>query len=389
MPMTTPAGTVVIWRSGLLLPSETFIRNQGEALARREPVFVGAYRIASPIAADDDVIVYPRARRGGWGFLWLRLTGRSARLRRVLSGLRPAVVHAHFAGDGWLVSHSAARLGVPLVVTLHGYDVTSQPRMSGPRGVRHRRHLRATFNRASLIIAVSGHVRDRAVELGADPAKVRVHHTGVPIPAAAPDVPKRWDITFVGRFVEKKGIDDLIGAVGAIADPRPRLLLVGDGPLLAAVRDRAAELGLDATFPGPQSPDAVRRLLAESKVFVSPSKTAANGESEGLPTTLLEAASVGVPVVSTFHSGIPEAVVDGETGLLSDPGDRVSLADNIKRLLADDELRIRLGRQARRRAEERFDLRTQTLALEEMYEALPPGRPDRPGGVGQRDGSRA
>jgi colanic acid/amylovoran biosynthesis glycosyltransferase len=366
--------TVVIWRSVLLLPSETFIRHQGEALGRWRPVFLGARKAASPIAADTDVIVHPRGRLG---FLALRLTGRSGRLRRTLARSRPDVVHAHFAGDGWLVSRSAEGLGVPLVVTLHGYDVTSQPGLGGLRGMRHRRHLRTTFRRASLLLAVSAAIRERAVELGADPVKVRVHHTGVPIATASPEAPKQWDLVFVGRFVEKKGVDDLIEAVGTIVDPRPRLLLVGDGPLYAPMRDRAAALGLDATFIGLQPPDAVARRLSESKVLVAPSRTAANGEAEGLPTTILEAASHGVPAISTLHSGIPEAVVDGRTGLLGAPGDRAALADNIKRLLGDDDLRARLGREARRRAEQLFDIRTQTRALEDLYDEVVRSHADR------------
>jgi glycosyltransferase involved in cell wall biosynthesis len=284
--------------------------------------------------------------------------------------LRPAVVHAHFAGDGWLISRSAARLGVPLVITVHGQDVTRQPTAPGPRGIRYRRNLRTAFDRAALIIAVSEVIRQKTIALGADPAKVRVHHTGVPVPLASTETAKKWDVVFVGRFVEKKGIDDLIEALGLIPEPRPRALFIGTGPMEESIRARAAELGLDATFLGAQEPAVVHRSMAESKVFVSPSKTAPNGDAEGLPTTILEAARLGVPVVSTRHSGIPEAVVHGETGLLGDEGDRSALADNIRRLLADEPLRNRLGDQARRLADARFDLGKQTRRLEELYDAV-------------------
>jgi len=380
--VTASAGrTVAIWRSCLLPASETFIRNQGGALTRWRPAYVGAVKVESPIAADTDAIAYPDTAAGRLGWLLLRLTGRSPRLRGLLSGLRPAVIHAHFGGDGWLVSRTAARLGVPLVITLHGLDVTSQARRPGLRGARHRRHLRATFARAALIIAVSEFIRARAIELGADPAKVRVHHTGVPIAPAPAPVPPKWDIVFVGRFVEKKGIDDLVEAVGLLPDLRPRVLLIGAGPLAEPIRLRAAELGLDATFLGVQDATVVRRSLAESKVFVSPSKTAPNGDTEGLPTTILEAGSMGLPTISTYHSGIPEAVVHGETGLLCREGDRAALAAAIRRVLTDDELRARLGSQARRHTEAHFDLDEQTGRLQELYESvrLPqPGAQARP-----------
>jgi glycosyltransferase involved in cell wall biosynthesis len=348
---------VVIWRSALLSGSETFVRHHGAHLTRWRPVYLGASKVESALAEATDVVVYP-------GSFWtLRLTGRSPRLRRRLRALRPDLVHAHFGGDGYLVSRAAS--GVPLVVTVHGHDVSRQPATPGLRGLRYRRNLRAVFRRATVILAVSEAIRERAVALGADPAKVRVHHTGVPMPAAAPDVPKRWDVVFVGRFVAKKGVDDLIEALGTA-----RALFIGSGPLLPRVRARAAALGADVVFAGHLDPAEVSRHVAESRILAAPSRTAADGDIEGLPTTILEAAALGVPAVATRHSGIPEAVVHGVTGLLGPEGDRAELAANIARLLADEDLRARLGRQARAHVEAHFDLVRQTAELEDLYDSL-------------------
>ncbi|WBB67896.1 glycosyltransferase [Micromonospora sp. WMMD812] len=360
----------VIWRSCMLPVSETFIRNQGDALPSWRPVYLGATKTVSPIAADSDVIVYPDTPQGRRGWRLLRLTGGSPRLRRLLTRLKPTVVHAHFGGDGWLISRTAQQLGVPLVITLHGLDVTRQPAVPGPRGARHRRNLRVAFDRAALIIAVSGFIRDRAVELGADPAKVRVHYTGVPMPPQPSTAPKTWDVIFVGRFVDKKGADDLVEALGLIPELRPRALFVGTGPLEQSARTRAAELGVDATFLGSQPPEVVLRHMAEARILAAPSRTASDGDCEGLPTTILEAASLGLPVVATRHSGIPEGVRHGETGLLCAERDRVALAENIRQLLTDEPLRERLGRAGRQYAETTFDLRRQTRLLEELYESV-------------------
>ena len=362
--MTPDDRRVAIWRSVLLPGSETFVRNQAGALTRWRPAFLGAVKAESALARDTDV-----TPRGRWTFRWLRLTGGSARIRRLLAGLRPAVVHAHFAGDGWLISRTAARLGIPLVITVHGQDVTRQPAAPGLRGRRYRRNLRTAFDRAALIIAVSAYLKDRAVALGADPAKIRVHHIGVPRPGV-PAAGKEWDVLFVGRFVEKKGVDDLVEALGAIREPRPRALFIGAGPLHDGIRKRAADLGLDATFLGEQEPAVVARSMAASRVFAAPSRTAANGDAEGLPTAIVEAARLGVPAVSTRHSGIPEVVLHGQTGLLGAEGDRDALARNIRTLLTDDALRARLGEQARRHADASFDLATQTRQLEDLYDMV-------------------
>ena len=361
---------VVVWRSVLLPGSETFIRHQADALRRWRPTYVGGVKMHSPLARETDIIVYPPGVTSWWEFLRLRLTGGSRGLRAILAELRPELVHAHFGGDGWLISRSAVQSGIPLVITLHGRDVTVQPHARGPRGARYRRNLRTAFDRAVLVLAVSDAIRRKAIELGADPAKVRVHHTGVPVPPASTEVPKKWDVIFVGRFVAKKGVDDLIEAIGTLPAPRPRVVLVGSGPLEASMRARAADLGLDATFLGAQPPAVVRRCLTESALFVSPSKTAPDGDAEGLPTTILEAAALGLPVVSTRHSGIPEAVVDGETGLLCNEGDRSALAEHIGRLLAEDDLRVRLGRQARRHVEAHFDVGIQAGILEDLYDSV-------------------
>ncbi|HWS36934.1 MAG TPA: glycosyltransferase [Actinoplanes sp.] len=356
---------VAIWRSALLLGSETFIRAQGDALTRWAPTYVGATRIDSALARPDDVITFPD---GGREFLRLRLSGASPRLRTVLSGIRPDLVHAHFGGDGWLISRTARQLGVPLVVTVHGHDVTRQPQSTGLHGIRYRRNLRTVFQRAAVVVAVSGVIRDRAVAWGADPAKVRVHHTGVHLPDTAPMVPKRWDVVFVGRFVAKKGVDDLLTAIAALDTPRPRALFIGDGPLLTPMRELAERLGVDATFVGAQPPESVQRHLAESRMLACPSKTAPDGDTEGLPTTVMEAAALGLPVVATRHSGIPEAVLDGVTGLLTPEGDPAALAASITRLLGDAGLRHRFGTAARAHIAENFDLNTQTRRLEDLYD---------------------
>jgi glycosyltransferase involved in cell wall biosynthesis len=363
---------VVIWRSAMLGASETFVRNHGDALTRWRPAYLGATRTESALSRATDLIAYPSpADRAA--FLRLRLTGHSPRLRQMLAEIGPALVHAHFGGDGWLVSGAARSLGVPLIVTVHGHDVTRQPASGGLHGLRYRRNLRTVFARAHTVLAVSEVIRAKAIARGADPAKVRVHYTGVPVPAAVPAAPaasRRWDVAFVGRFVEKKGVDDLVAALASLAPARPRAVFIGDGPRLAEMRAYAKQAGADATFLGPRTPAEVHDVLAASRMLAAPSRTARDGDTEGLPTTILEAAALGLPVVATRHSGIPEAVADGETGLLGAEGDRTALAANIARLLSDDALCDRFGKQGRELVLARFDLAAQSRKLERLYDEV-------------------
>ena len=368
-----PEPKLVIWRSAMLGASETFVRNHGDALTRWQPVYLGATKVESVLARESDRIAYPSAADRN-AFLRLRLGGGSPRLRQILGEIRPRLVHAHFGGDAWLISGSTKRLGLPLIVTTHGHDVTRQPESGGALGLRYRRNLKSVFARAHTVLAVSEVIRAKAIHWGADPAKVRVHYTGVPVPAEAPVRAKEWDVAFVGRFVAKKGADDLIAALASLGPAKPRAVFIGDGPLLPAMRTYAAQTGADVTFLGPRTPAEVHEVLAASRLLAAPSRTAADGDTEGLPTTIVEAAALGLPVVSTRHSGIPEAVHDGETGLLGPEGDREALAHNITRLLTDENLRSRFGKQGRELILTKFNLTTQSQKLEQLYDEVAGGR---------------
>ena len=113
--------------------------------------------------------------------------------------------------------------------------------------------------------------------------------------------------------------------------------------------------------------------MQRASLLAAPSLTARNGDAEGLPTVIVEAAASSLPVVGTRHSGIPEAVVDGQTGFLVPEGDPEALAERIALLLGSAQLRERMDRPARAMAEAKFDLRRQTARLEALYDRLTHG----------------
>jgi glycosyltransferase involved in cell wall biosynthesis len=363
------ARRVVVWRSSVISPSETFMRNQVDAMSRWSPTLVGAKARQSSLSRPDDVIVFGDTRREEVLRRSFTLTGRSPRVRQMLRRLKPELVHAHFIDAAWTINREVTELGVPLMTTAHGYDATNYPAQGGLRGVRARRHFAHVVSRSTLVLAVSNYLRDRLIENGAEPERVVVHRIGIPIFQIQEAQRQRWDIAFVGRFVEKKGVLDLIRAVAALPAARPAsVVLVGEGPMRAAAEDLARELRVNATFLGTRTSAEVRSVLASSSIFAAPSRRASNGDSEGLPTVVLEASAAGLPVVATTHAGIPEAVVNRVTGLLSTEGDVAALSRNLSELLESPAARRDMGAAARDHVAREFDIRKQTKRLESIYD---------------------
>lgn len=199
---------------------------------------------------------------------------------------------------------------------------------------------------------------------------------GVDRPEAVPPAAarERGLVTVTARMVEKKGLDTLVAAVGQlVADGRTdvRLEVIGDGPDRPALEAQIAELGLGdrVVLRGGQPPSEVRATLARAEVFALPAREARDGDTDGLPVALLEAMARGAAVVATPIAGLPEAVLDGETGLLVPPDDPAALAAAIARLLDDAELRARLTTAAAQLVEARFDPARSAATLAEHFRA--------------------
>lgn len=359
---------VLVCKESWLGSSETFIRNQVDAIKGWEVLAGGLIGEQSPLVRSGDIALYSDSQMDRLLYRTALRLG-SRRLTQLLRSARPDLVHAHFASAALVIAPSARRCRIPLVVTLHGHDVTALPDVPGRRGRRYRRRLRRLFRQADLLIAVSEHIRAHAIQLGAPESKVTVHHIGVPLrDVPAIDAPRAIDVLFVGRLTPKKGLIDLIEAIGMMADPSTvRLVVAGDGPLRTEATQLARARNLRAEFLGTVDVARVQELLASSRVVAVPSRTAPSGDSEGLPTVAVEAGAAGVPVVGTRHAGIPEIVVDRETGLLVEEGDRAGIASALQELLEDEVLRSELGRGARRRVEQQFDIARQTQELERVY----------------------
>jgi len=295
------------------------------------------------------------------------------RLARDISRRRIDIVHAYnFYGN--VFAMAPARLaGTPVVI--------ASIRDCGPYLTPMQLRVQRLMCRmATCVVVNAGAVRDWLAGDGYDVDRIAVIPNGVdlerfdaPVDAAAvrrglgiePDAPL---VTVVSRVTRLKGLEQFIGAAAVLAErhPRARFLVVGepapgDELYLASLKRLAARLDIGDRLVFAGLRQDVPALLRASTVAVMPSL------NEALSNALLESMAAGMPTVATRVGGTPEALTDGESGLLVPPGDMTALAAGVRRLLDDPAAAMAYGRAARRVIEQRFSLRTMVAATEQLY----------------------
>ena len=283
-------------------------------------------------------------------------------------------LHAHFGTVAATVARMAARLaGIGYSMTLHAKDIYHKD--------VNETLLAAKIRDSRLSVTVSDYnlrfLRDRYA--GASDRVTRIYN-GIDLERFPFSSPRERSplVVGVGRLVEKKGFRHLVDAIALLREHGvpARLSLVGDGDQTWALRDQVTALDLDGlvTFHGPQTQAETRDHLRRAAVMAAPCIIGADGNRDGLPTTILECLALGTPVVATPITGIPEAVVDGRTGLIVPEADVEALARALTRLLVDVELRCDLAEAGRDHVEALFDTRHNAKLL---YDAMTTPLPER------------
>ena len=280
-------------------------------------------------------------------------------------------VHAHFALAQTEVAMAVAGLlGCPFSFTAHARDIYAAPSA-----------LPEKMREAAVVVTCTGYNADylRALCPDLPPSQVRLVHHGVPLadagartatPEAAPL------IVAAGRLIDKKGFDTLVDACAALAARGVPFScrVYGTGPLLASLQLRARQAGLTdrVAFPGWAAPEQLRQVMTDATVFTMPSRIAKGGDRDGIPNVVLEAMAASLPVVATDVSGIPEAVVHHQTGLLVEPDNAVALADALQHVLSDGAAGRAMGAAGRQRVLDEFTIEAATSRLRAIF-----GRDDR------------
>ena len=284
-------------------------------------------------------------------------------------------MHGHFGWSAPTTLPLKRALGLPLVTTFYGADMSALPRRAEWVPV-----YKELFELGDLFLVEGSHMAGCLAGIGCPEERIRVHHIGVDTERIAfrerrarPDGGVR--ILMCSSFVEKKGILYGVEAFAAVRENHPdaRLILAGDGPMRGEIERSIDELGIRDSVDMPGFVDHGRFLeLADaSDIFLAPSVTASDGDTEGgAPTVLLEAQAAGMPVVSTMHADIPEVVAEGLSGLLAPERDSAATASCLLSLIDLEARWPEMGRAGRAHVRAGYDVRVLARELEDIYLSL-------------------
>jgi len=391
---------VAVFTTEFLPYSQTFIHDELVGHRRYQADVFCTRRLAASRGGFRAERPYPNVFAGGGIYQATRLSpsfdrrlglrlGHRLRLGHQSTGY--GLIHAHFGGGGVYALPFARRHRLPLVVTFHGYDVpllASGERLYpkywpygllGPSVLRH----------LTLALCASRELLEMLRELGVPPDRLRLHPIGIDLDRFAertwpndeaagpdPDGSPPPVVAMVGRLVPKKGF---AYGLRAFAEVRRRrgarggaLVVVGDGPLRAALERTARDEGIAeaVTFAGALPHAEVARLLGRAAVLMAPSVTTANGDRESGTLVLKEASAAGAVPLATWHGGHPEIVDDGRTGFLVPERHVDALAGRLDRLLGDPGMRRRMAIAGRIKMQAEYDNRLRVAALEEVYDTV-------------------
>lgn len=337
--------------------SETFIRKHIDGLHAKS-----VYGGPSPTwYANGTPLIRQQLVTKGVGFLatrFLNLSPEYFSRRAFTRYLRRAaidVVLAEYGPTGVEVRSCCHDAGVPLVVHFHGFDAHSVPVLE-----EYREGYRQLFTAAAAVIAVSRTMAEQLLALGVSNEKLFVNSCGVDVDSfngASPALAKPMFLA-VGRFVDKKAPHLTLLAFSKIVStcPEARLIMVGDGPLWDCCKQLAAALGISESveFTGAVCHERVQALMTGARAFVQHSVRTTYGDSEGTPVAVLEASATGLPVVSTKHAGIPDAVLHQRTGFLVAERDVNAMAGYMSQLAGDAALAAAMGAAGRKFVSENY-----------------------------------
>lgn len=276
------------------------------------------------------------------------------------------VVYAEYGTTGAEVIGICKEAGVPLIVNFHGYDASIKKILEV-----YRYKYQELFQFAKAIIVVSKEMKQNLIDLGCSEQKIK-YIVNAPADEFYDLQPSYSDLSFisVGRFVDKKAPYYNILAFQQVVEkyPEAKLYMIGDGPLLEVCQNLISYLKLENNIIllGVLDQSEIQRYYTQARGFVQHSITSLSGDSEGMPVAVLEASASGLPVISTIHAGIPDVIIDGETGFLVKEHDVNKMASCMIRLIEDEGLAKLMGAAGRKNIKTNFNFSMHIGAINEV-----------------------
>lgn len=331
-----------------------------------------------PFPASDSYTLAARQYSLHW---WLEHIGYRFRKHNIFAELilrrrRARLIHAHMGLVGWWSLPLKHTLKLPLVTTFYGFDLRDTHR-GWQQWTRKRQDL---FHQGDLFLVEGEHMQQQLIAQGCPAEKVRIQRIAIdahmmPLRLRQPRKGEPTVIVFAGRFVEKKGLLAALDAVHTAHEQgyAVEFRIIGDGPQAPQVREQIEQHHMQdyVHLLGFLDHQQYLAEMEQADIFLHPSVTAADGDTEGgAPTTILEAQALGIPIVATYHADIPNVVVPDRSAVLAPEHDRAALVKQLTGLLDTPERWAEMGRAGRTHIEQHHDIQREVVALEDKYAAL-------------------
>lgn len=366
--------------------SETFIYHYLSHMKSFKPICLG-WRIENLgeggffFPKQDIYSLQLRRYSSKWFYYGIlkRILRRELYFEDILKKRGARLLHAHFGHNGAQALEMKSKVNIPLVTTFYGADLSK-------RDVIHllKEQYQQLFREGDMFLVEGPHMKEKLHQLGCPEEKIHIQPIAIPVDTISfrerkpkANRNKTVRLLFCGRFTEKKGLIYALKAVKKVWEEyryrHIRFCMIGDGELKEQIETFVKENRMIdyVELPGFLNYNDYLRQLEEADIFIHPSVTAANGDSEGgAPTTILEAQALGLPVIATYHADIPNVVVPGKSALLSAEGDVEELTQNILFLLKNQHLWHQMGKTGREFIEKYHDIGKEVSSLEEKYSRL-------------------
>lgn len=288
------------------------------------------------------------------------------------------LIHAHFGQNGVAALPLKEKLKVPLITSFYGYD-------SGRLGQLFKPYYKELISKGDLFLALSNDMKNDLLKLGFPEQKILVHHLGIDVSKfSSEDAQKASDFTVltVARFSETKGIQYVLKALRLFLNNnfkeknRIKYRIIGGGSYENKIKALVDEFDLKNivtiinNLGVPNGREIVLHEMKKCDLFVLASSVSPSGGKEGTPVVLMEAQACGKPCISTFHAGIPEVVINNETGILVNEHSPMEISNAISKLYFDYEMRSNFSHNAREHVQRYFNQRNQMSALKHIYESV-------------------